>query len=151
MDELSRERAIQLLVESRVGHLGVISRGEPYVSPISYVVLDDALYVRTGRGRRIDAVAESPRVCVEVSQTDPQAGSWESVIVWGEAEVVTDDRTEQKVIMAILEKYRDVMGSPLTPGSVFPDPGVVLRIPIEELSGRSSGSLFSAKSRPGRL
>lgn len=149
MDELSHERAIELLTESRVGHLGVISGDEPYVSPISYVVMDGAVYLRTGRGRRIDAIQENPRVCIEVSQTD--AGAWESVIVWGDAEIVGDDATEQRVIMAILEKYREVMGSPLSPGSVFPDPGVVVRIPIEDLSGRSSGTLFSAKSRPGRL
>jgi len=40
MDELSIEHCLQVLEDGWVGHLAVISEGEPYVAPISYVVVD---------------------------------------------------------------------------------------------------------------
>lgn len=151
MNDLSPERCHTLLSRAMVGHMGVISEGDPYVSPISYVVLKGAVCLRTGRGRRVDALKASPKVCIEVSAVDDETGAWESVIAWGEAEFVEDDTQAREIISGILEKYRAVLGSPLSPGTVFPEPGVVVRIPIQGISGRESGSFFSARTRPGRL
>ena len=151
MNDLTPEQCRQLLTDAMVGHMAVISDGEPYVSPISYAVIDGSLGLRTGAGRRIEALRENPRVCVEVSNVDAQRGSWESVIVWGDAHIVDDDRRAQEIIAALLGKYREVLGSPLSPGTAFPGAGVVLEIPIEGLSGRESGSFFSVRTRPGRL
>lgn len=131
--------------------MAVISDGEPYVSPISYVVLENSICIRTGPGKRVEALRQSPRVCLEVSDYDQSSGDWESVIIWGTAEFVEDDHHSREIIFAFLEKYRDVLGSPLNPGSVFPEPDVIIRVPIEESAGRSSGSYFSIRSRPGRL
>lgn len=151
MNELTPEQCRQLLSETMVGHMGVLSEGEPYVSPISYVLLQGSICIRTGPGRRIDAIREHPRVCIEVSRTEPGSGAWESVIAWGDAHLVEDDRRAQEIIAAILAKYREVMGSPLSPGSSMPEAAVLIEVPIEDLSGRESGSLFSVRTRPGRL
>ncbi len=152
MDELTPAECRRILSAAQVGHLAVISDGEPYVSPISYVYMDDAIWVRTGPGRRVDAIGEHPRVCVEVSEFDDETGHWESMIIWGEARICQDDRTAQRVIMAILTKYRDSMGSPLSPGGGAPmEPEVIVEIPVEVGTGRSSGSYFSVRTRPGRL
>lgn len=151
MNELTWERCRDILTDSRVAHIAVIADGEPYVSPISYVVVGDAICIRTGTGKRIDALRHNPRVCVEVSNYDESSGDWESVIIWGTAEFVEDDRRAQEVIFAFLEKYRDVLGSPLNPGSVLPDAEIVVRIPIEHSTGETSGNYFSVRRRPGRL
>jgi nitroimidazol reductase NimA-like FMN-containing flavoprotein (pyridoxamine 5'-phosphate oxidase superfamily) len=151
MNELSPERCETLLNRGMVGHLAVVSDGDPYVSPISYVVLEGAICLRTGRGRRVDALKANPKVCIEVSEVDDNTGAWESVIAWGEAEFVEEDSRARDIIAAILEKYRSVLGSPLSPGTVFPEPGVVVRVPLESVSGRESGGFFSARTRPGRL
>lgn len=151
MNELTWERCRDLLADSRVAHLAVISEGEPYVSPISYVLVGDSVCIRTGAGKRVDALHHNPRVCIEVSEYDEANGDWESVIIWGTAEFVEDDRRAQEIIFAFIEKYRDVLGSPLNPGSVFPEDDVIIRVPIEDSTGRSSGSYFSVRRRPGRL
>lgn len=151
MNDLSTEHCHTLLNRGMVGHMGVISEGNPYVSPISYVVVGGAVCLRTGRGRRVDALRANPSVCIEVSEVDENTGAWQSVIAWGKAEFVEDDDRAREIIAAILEKYRSVLGSPLSPGTVFPEPGVVVRVPIEGISGRESGSFFSARTRPGRL
>lgn len=151
MNDLTPERCRDLLSQATVGHLAVISDGDPYVSPISFVMLDEAICIRTGSGRRVEALRTNPRACFEVSAFDEATGDWESVIVWGDAEFVEDNTRTREVIMAFLEKYRDVLGSPLNPGSVLPEQDVVIRIPIDRSAGRSSGSYFSVRSRPGRL
>lgn len=151
MNELTWERCRDILVDSRVAHMAVVAEGDPYVSPISYVVVGDAICIRTGPGKRVDALRLNPRVCVEVSEYDEANGDWESVIIWGTAEFVEDDRHAQEIIFAFIEKYRDVLGSPLNPGSVLPDPDVIIRVPIEDSTGRGSGSYFSVRRRPGRL
>ncbi|MGH8910908.1 MAG: pyridoxamine 5'-phosphate oxidase family protein [Acidimicrobiia bacterium] len=151
MDELSPAECRRILTAAAVGHLAVISDGEPYVSPISYVYMDDSIYVRTGPGRRVDAIGAHPRVCVEVSEFDDETGHWESMIIWGEAEIVDDDRIAQRVIIEMLEKYRESIGSPLTPSGPLPEPDIIIRVPVEVGTGRSSGSFFSVRTRPGRL
>lgn len=151
MNDLTWARCRDLLADSRVAHLAVISDGEPYVSPISYVLLEDSIGIRTGPGKRVEALRQNPRVCVEVSDYDDTSGDWESVIIWGTAEFVEEDHRSQEIIFAFFEKYREVLGSPLNPGSVIPEPDVIIRIPIEESAGRSSGSYLSVRSRPGRL
>lgn len=149
MDELTPERCREILATSRVAHLGVIDGDRPYVSPLSYVLLDDRFCFRSGAGRRMDAMRANPVVCIEVSVADDDG--WESVIAWGEAREVTDDGEAQNVISALLSKYRDVLGSPLSPGSVFPEPAIVVSVPLDLVSGRTSGHYFSVRTRPGRL
>ena len=68
MDELPFEEAMAFIARSDVAHLGVIDNGAPYVSPISYVLIEGRLCFRTGAGRRLDALRSNPRVSVEVSQ-----------------------------------------------------------------------------------
>ena len=154
MDELSLERCRQLLEDGWVGHLGVISEGEPYVAPISYVVVDGRVCFKTGPGRRADAIRSSPRVCLETSHFDQSTGYWESVVVWGIAEEITEDVEAQTVISALVSKYRPVLGSPLSPGPNdvgLGEPDILIALPIETITGRSSGRFFHISSRPGRL
>jgi nitroimidazol reductase NimA-like FMN-containing flavoprotein (pyridoxamine 5'-phosphate oxidase superfamily) len=151
MQELSTDQARQLLSEAMVAHLAVIDEGEPYVTPISFVIVANAICVRTGPGRRVDALVESPRVCVEASDFDVNSGNWQSAIAWGEAELLEDDTDTRDIVLALMEKYRSSIGSPLSPGGAFPGAGVIIRIPIDRITGRASGSFFSLRTRPGRL
>ncbi|MFP3913384.1 MAG: pyridoxamine 5'-phosphate oxidase family protein [Actinomycetota bacterium] len=151
MRDLPWERCRELLNDAPVAHMAVIAEGEPYVSPISFVLVGDSICIRTGEGKRVDALRENPRVCIEVSAYDGVPGDWESVILWGTAQFVEDDRSKQEVIFAFLEKYRDVLGSPLNPDTAFGEPGVVICIPIEDSSGRGAGDYLSVRRRPGRL
>jgi len=154
MDELSLERCRQVLEDGWVGHLGVIAAGEPYVAPISYVVMDGRVCFKTGPGKRADAIRSSPRVCFETCHVDQSTGYWESVVVWGNAEEITDDVEAQAVVSALVSKYRPVLGSFLSPGPNdvgLGEPDILIALPIEIITGRSSGSFFHISSRPGRL
>ncbi len=150
MDELAPDQCRQLLDRSKVAHLGVVDDDRPYVSPLSYVLIENHVCFRTGAGRRMDAIRANPEVCIEVSEFG-DGGGWESVIAWGRASEVEDDHDAQEIIAGLLAKYRPLLGSPFSPGAVLPEAGIVVKVSLERISGRSSGSYFGVTTRPGRL
>lgn len=154
MEELTRREMIGLLKQELVGHLGVTDGSEPYVTPISYVHSGDALYLRTGPGRRLSAIEASRQVCVEVSRFTGEDGSWESVVLWGRAVVLDEaDGEADEAVGLLMFKYRRAFTATAAftePGPLAPDE-VVVKIPIERMSGRRSAAGFTTHLRPGRL
>jgi len=150
VDTLRPLQCIELLREELVGHLAVISDGVPYVTPVSYVVSDSTLAMRVGEGRRVRAIRENPNAGFEVSRYNTETGDWTSVVVEGTVRIVEDDETIQTVIAGLLRKYRSVVSS-LSGQSMPLLSDVVLEMRMEHVSGRSSGSFFSMRTRPGRL
>jgi hypothetical protein len=152
MEPLSEKRTIDLLAESKVGHLAVIDGDVPYVSPVSYVVIDNEICFRTGLGRRVDAIKANPAVSFEVMRTTADGG-WECVIASGEAHERNDNLFAQSVVSSLLSKYREELGSPFSRGKRSPiaEPATFIAISIEETTGRTSGTWISIPTRPGRL
>jgi nitroimidazol reductase NimA-like FMN-containing flavoprotein (pyridoxamine 5'-phosphate oxidase superfamily) len=153
MEPIDRTEALEFLTRSMVAHIGVVTNGEPYVTPMSFVVDDNRVLFRTKPGKRFEALAANSLVCIEVSNFDEKTGDWTSVIVRGRAKERTDDATTTRTIDLLLEKYQSVVGSPLghgglQPMATFPH---VVEVPIDEISGMTSGRGFSYRTRPGRL
>lgn len=153
MEPIDQTEAMQFLTESMVAHIGVVTDGEPYVTPMSFVVDENRILFRTKPGKRFEAIAANPAVCIEVSHFDETTGDWISVIVRGKAKERADDETTSRAIGLLLEKYEAVVGTPLghgglQPMATFPH---VIEVPIDEISGMTSGRGFSYRTRPGRL
>ena len=143
---------MELLRDEYVAHIAVIADDGPYVTPISFVFTGEDIVFRTRPGARLTALLSDPRACVEISRYDPRTGAWECVIVRGHARRYSDERSVQHATAALLQKYRSVLGSLLTPsGTVALGDEVVVAISVEEITGRTSGSFFGARTRPGRL
>jgi nitroimidazol reductase NimA-like FMN-containing flavoprotein (pyridoxamine 5'-phosphate oxidase superfamily) len=153
MDELTREESLRLLAEAPVAHLGVISDGRAYVTPMSFVLDGERILFRTMPGRKFRAIEESPDVCVEVSTFDATSGSWASVIVNGTAREVTDAPTGELAVQRLLNKYSESIGSPMGRSGLQPLAGLphVVEVTIGEVTGMSSGRGLSPRTRPGRL
>ena len=153
MLNLTREECERLLDSIDVGHIAVLSDGEPYVTPISFVRKADRLIMRTGWGKRLAALQRHPKASFEVSRVDPETGDWESVVITGTVSEVHDDMAEAEAVALLLEKYKRLIG-PVTAWTVpelLPGTALVLRLQIEEMAGRSSGSGINRSMRPGRL
>lgn len=152
MENLSQERTLELLEDGKVAHIGVIDDGLPYVSPVSYVVIDQVLYFRTGPGRRLTALRAEPKVSIEVTAIRADGG-WECVIAAGMAHMVEDQHIRERVVSALLAKYSEEIGSPLSRGSRSPLPqaAAFVGVALSDISGRTSGSWLSIPARPGRL
>jgi len=154
MESLTRDEALEFLTGAHVAHLGVMSNGSPYVTPMSFVVDGDRILFRTMAGRKLDAVKANPTVCIEVSRFDEETGDWVSVIVEGTAQLVDDDETRQVTVALIFDKYEKVMGSPLSAGGgLLPLGGYpqVIEVPIDTIAGMSSGRGMHARTKPGRM
>lgn len=152
MKDLVQSQVQALLADEPVAHVAVLAWGKPYVTPVSYVWLEDALWFRTAPGARLDAVVANPDVSVEVSRFDVATGYWESIIIAGRGEVVSDREAEDRVERALRAKYRRITRSALDmPPDVVPKEGAVVKVVVESLSGRSSGAGLRGPDRPGRL
>ena len=153
MEAITAEQARRFLDESLVAHIGVISEGSPYVTPMSFVVDDDRILFRTKPGKRHEAMLENPVVSIEASTFDEETGDWTSVIVRGRAAEAPDDATITLTVHLLFQKYGTVLGSPLSRGEIQPMASFphVVQVPIEEITGMTSGGGFAMRTRPGRL
>lgn len=153
METLTREQALRVLEEAPVAHLGLISEGKPYVTPMSFVLEGDRVLFRTKPGKKLEAIQANPEVCIEASLFDEATGSWVSVIVRGSARESHDADTEQLVVERLFEKYQASLGSPLSRSGLQPLPGFphVVEVEIAEVTGMSSGGGLRPRTRPGRL
>ena len=152
MESITVEQAKRFLDESLVAHIGVISEGEPYVTPMSFVVDEDRILFRTKPGKRHEAMMENPVVSIEASTFDNETGDWVSVIVRGRA-AEADDATISLTVQLLYQKYGTVLGSPLSRGGIQPMASFphVVQVPIDEITGMTSGGGFAMRTRPGRL
>ena len=153
MEEMTNERAKSFLEDAAVAHVGVVSHGEPYVTPMSFVFQGNRILFRTKPGKRYEAMVENPSVSIEASTFDEESGDWSSVIVKGTASLVIDDETIERTVQLLLQKYESSLGSPLSRGGIQPMATFphVMEVTIEEITGMSSGGYPAARTRPGRL
>ncbi len=167
MEELPAARIDQLLDSAKFAHVGVVSGGDPYVSPLSFVRYDDALYFRCAPGERVDALLGHPRAAVSIVEFDDATGAWESVLVRGDVSFIENDMTEDAVVVLFLEKYRDytqALGSGprlhsfddagigwIGTAEVPPGEAVLFSLAMREVTGRTSGRWMTPGTRPGRL
>lgn len=153
MEEISERHAREFLESESVAHIGVISDGRPYVTPMSFVVDGNRILFRTKPGRRYTAIEANPTVSIEASTFDEESGEWTSVIVKGTARVTTDPETARVAVEKLLVKYQKALGSPLSRGGMQPLASFphIIAVEIEEISGMASSGPFTARTRPGRL
>jgi nitroimidazol reductase NimA-like FMN-containing flavoprotein (pyridoxamine 5'-phosphate oxidase superfamily) len=153
MDPMTIEETIRFLSEALVAHLGLISEGKPYVTPMSFVLDHGRILFRTQPGRKLEAIAESPSVCIEACSFDESTGDWLSVIVNGRAAETIDPAVGERAIALLLEKYANQLGSPLGIGGLQPLASMphLIEVVIDDVSGMTSGSSFGPRTRPGRL
>jgi len=167
MEPLSPARIEQLLDSASFAHIAVVSGGDPYVSPLSYVRFEDALYFRCTPGERVEALNAHPRASASIVVFDEETGAWESVLVRGDVNFIEDDDTEDAVVVLFLDKYQDYtpdLGSAprlhtfddagigwIGTAQVPPGEAVLFALTMNEVSGRTSGRWMTPGTRPGRL
>lgn len=154
MESVSREEALEVLASQHVAHLGIVIDGQPYVTPMSFVMDGERLLFRTMAGKKLDGIRANPKVCIEAAEYNPDTGDWVSVIVRGTARLADDADTKQGVVARLFGKYEKVMGSPLSGGGgLMPLGGTphVIEVPIDDVTGMSSGRGIRVRTKPGRM
>lgn len=110
---LTEQEARAVLQKGNYGVLATVNTArEPYGVPLSYAVMNDAVYIHCAKtGEKIDNMAANPEVSFTVVG-DIRAvfdggftTNYESCIVFGKAREVTDPKEKRGAFLAMVMKY----------------------------------------------
>lgn len=140
---LDEERAIGLLNIGEYGFLAMSANQGGYGIPINYVFDGQNIYFHCApEGRKLDSIATESRVtfCV-VGRTKvrPEIFSteYESVMIFGRIEIVTDDTERMRALKLIIGKYSsDYIEAGHKYASKSFHRTTVLKLTIERISGK---------------
>ncbi len=146
--QLSKDEVDDLLAKAPVGVLSTIDPdGTPYGIPIHFVLWNDAIYVHCKPvGQKLDNIGAEPRVCLTVYQMDDLVldrddrpcntnTAYSSVIVRGDAEIVSDTTEKHDALAAIVRKYTPHLSGKEIPDAML-DRTAVVRIKIGNVTGK---------------
>lgn len=139
--DLDQQEARDLLARNHVGRLAYSFHDRVDIEPISYVFADDAIYIRTSLGSKLETLAHSPWVAFEVDEVHGMF-EWRSVVVHGTVYVLTDAGSElaREAYETALRRLREALPSTLTARDPTPTRQVVLKLHIATMRGRAAGN-----------
>lgn len=138
---LGREESLALLRARRLGRLGCVADGEPYVVPINYVFEAETggLLSHSLPGRKIAAMRERPRVCLQVDDISDQL-NWSSVIAYAAYEEITSPAARARAVNLLLSLFPELTPvETLVAGDAAAPPPVVFRLRVERVTGVREG------------
>lgn len=130
--ELPLHQSESLLRSGNAGRIALCSDEGPYVTPVNYSVVDDAVIIRTTEDSFLATHAPGAAVAFEVDQFDHANYRGWSVVARGTAQRVVDVR-ELSHVMAVWEPRSWADG----PRTFF------LKVKWSQLTGRRLGSGWS--------
>lgn len=101
--KLSNEDALKILRDGKLGRLGCIADGEPYVVPINYFFDGEHIYVHSLAGKKINALRANPRACLQVDEIE-DSYHWRSVIIQASYEEITDEHLREKMLAELFRR-----------------------------------------------
>jgi hypothetical protein len=136
--ELSRDEAVELLARSRFGRLAFTFHDRVDIEPISYVLSDDWLYVRTSPGTKLTVVQHHPWVAFEVDEIRSRV-EWRSVVVHGTIYFLDPDREgDRRDYETAVKVLRSVDADALTASDATPQRQVLFRIHVDDVVGKGA-------------
>src|SRR5437868_10740945 len=139
INRMTRTEAHALLRENKLARLGCIADGEPYVVPINYVLDGESVLLHMLPGRKLTAVRQHPRVCLQVDRINDQF-HWQSVIAYGRFEEITNGTERERALGQLLALFPHLtpVESFIANDAAAPAP-IVCRVRIEEVTGVAEG------------
>jgi nitroimidazol reductase NimA-like FMN-containing flavoprotein (pyridoxamine 5'-phosphate oxidase superfamily) len=138
--KLSEVEARNLIAGGRIGRLGCVANGEPYVVPINYVFEDGSIYSHSLPGRKIDALRANPRSCLQLDEIENNF-EWRSVIAYGNFEEIRIPSDRSSILSKLLGRFPQLtpVESVIARDAGAPD-SVVFRIIVDRITGEQEGA-----------
>lgn len=89
VEDIPEHEMKAFLQSHEFGHLGMSREDQPYLVPMHYVYDQELIYFFTTLGMKTEYLDQNHRVCFQVEEIQDRE-HWQSVMVTGEAEHVTD-------------------------------------------------------------
>ena len=136
---MSEEEARNLIAGGKIGRLGCVADGEPYVVPINYLIEDGSIYSHSLPGRKIEMLRAHPRACLQVDEIENDL-EWRSVIAYGNFEEIRVPSDRAFVLGKLLARFPMLtpVESMMVQDAAAPD-SVAFRIRIDRISGVAEG------------
>lgn len=100
---------------AEVCRLAMVDDGEPYIVPLNFGYRDGRLYFHCAReGRKLDILSKNPKVCFELEadvrlvkgeRACQWSTSYESIIGWGTATIVLDEKEVREGLEVLMSHY----------------------------------------------
>jgi nitroimidazol reductase NimA-like FMN-containing flavoprotein (pyridoxamine 5'-phosphate oxidase superfamily) len=137
-----QERLRAMLDEAQYGFLGMCREGEPYVVPVAFAREGDTVFLHSARaGKKVAFLQANGRVCLTALPRAPRFVferdnfSYDSVIVYGEAEFIEDLAAKRQAYVALNRKYK---GTTDAPGDTCISRSAIIAIRIRQVTGKRS-------------
>jgi uncharacterized protein len=139
MRALLEEEARSLLQAAKVGRLGCVDNGEPYIVPINYLFEDDSIYSHSLPGRKLEALRGHPRACLQVDEIEDDF-NWRSVIAYGNFEEIRVASDRRSILNKLLLRFPLLtpLESVMARDAAAPD-SVVFCIRVDRITGMAEG------------
>ncbi len=146
--QLDIEQIEALLRTEQVGTIAVVGAdGAPYVTPVHFLYADGQIHLHgLPKGQRMEAIQRDGRVSFNVYRMDrlllDEEGKpcdtntqYQSVIIQGEAALVTDPARKVQLLKGIVEKYTPQLADVALPENMVRGTAVV-SIRIAQMTGK---------------
>jgi nitroimidazol reductase NimA-like FMN-containing flavoprotein (pyridoxamine 5'-phosphate oxidase superfamily) len=105
--KMTSEEIEQFLACARVGRLGMVVDGEPYVVPVGFGYCKGEVFFHTcEKGLKMNALRKNPIVCFEVDEALSDVTMYKSVIIIGTAEIISEEKKMIPYLQKLIDKYR---------------------------------------------
>ncbi len=139
MRALLEEESRSLLTFAKVGRLGCVVNGEPYIVPINFLFEDGSIYSHSLPGRKLEALRSHPRACFQVDEIRDDF-NWRSAIAYGDFEEIRVPSDRQSILGKLLAHFPLLtpVESLIVEDANAPD-SIVFRIRIDRITGMAEG------------
>ena len=136
---LSEAEARNLIAAGKIGRLGCVDNGEPYVVPINYVFEGMSIYSHSLPGRKLEILQAHPRACLQVDEIQNEF-EWRSVIAFGNFEEIRVPSDRSAILGKLLARFPKLtpVEAVMAQDAGAPD-SVVFCIRIDRITGVAEG------------
>ncbi len=104
---LEKDEIAELLDRCKLGYLGTVGIGQPYITPIAFACEKGTLYFNTlDDTKKVENIQRNPKVCFLVLESKPDLRGTKQVTVFGEAERLRAEEDIAQARKVQLEKYK---------------------------------------------
>lgn len=134
ISRMSEADARRLLAQGRVGRLGCVYEGGPYVVPVNYVLDGESIFVHSLPGRKLEALRANPRACLQVDKIE-NTYEWQSAIAYGMFEELTDSADRDAASRLLLKRFPNLTPVESVPVHDGQSSVILFRLRILEVTG----------------
>lgn len=136
-----------ILKNALIGRLGTCLNNVPYVTPVNFVYDEGNIFLHSAiEGRKITNIISNPKVCFEIDEVksiiprQPPCAStteYKSIIIFGNAKIVTDDVNKVYALNKLIEKYAPQSSKISLPNGII-KMTTIIEVNIEEITAKQS-------------